>query len=158
MFFAHHQFEMAVTVIIAAGSALLFGYWFRYTCLLILSAKTACDYAGDVAAANHLNFLNVQSSLQDYSIIDLDPMRAALERDYSLITYLLKNATNVNAEESSAETRMLELYYRLTAGWYLVARRISAEAARHALEEMSSVVAHFANMMGERAALSASAA
>ena len=158
MLFAHHQFEVAVTVIIAAGSALLFGYWFRYTCLLILSAKTACDYAGDVALANKLNFLDVQSNLKDRSIVDLDPMRAALERDYSLITYLLKTATSVSAEESTAETRMLELYYRLTAAWYRVTRPISSEAARHALEEMSSVVAHFANMMGERAALSASAA
>ena len=46
------MFETATTILIIVGSMLLFGYWFRYTCLLILSAKTTRDYAGEVAAAN----------------------------------------------------------------------------------------------------------
>jgi|HubBroStandDraft_1064217.scaffolds.fasta_scaffold293676_2 hypothetical protein len=153
------MFELAVTAIISAGSVLLFGYWFRYTCLLIVSAKTALDYAGGVAAANQLNFLNVQASLHERSFADLDPLRAALERDYSLITYLLKNAAHSSAEESSIETRMLEMNYRLMSVWYQVSRRFSTEAACRALEDMSLVVAHFANVMGERnACMSASAA
>jgi hypothetical protein len=157
MFLPHHQFELAVTVIIAAGSALLFGYWFRYTCLLILSAKTACDYAASVATANQLSFLDVQSRLRDGSVLDFDPMRAALERDYSLITYLLKNAAHSGAEESSIEVSMLEMHYRLMGAWYRISRPFSVEAARHALEEMSAVVGHFANVMGERAACASAA-
>ena len=54
--------ELVTTVIITASSVLLFGYWFRYTCLLILSAKTTRDFAGQVAAANQLGFLEVQTS------------------------------------------------------------------------------------------------
>jgi hypothetical protein len=154
----HHQFELAVTAIIVAGSALLFVYWFRYTCLLILSAKTACDYAGGVAAANQLGFQEVQARLRDGSFVDLDPLHTALERDYSLITYLLKNAAPSGAEESSLETRMLEMYYRLMGALYRVSRPFSTEAARHALEQMSAVVEHFANAMGERAAFAGSAA
>ena len=46
------MFETATTILIIVGSMLLFGYWFRYTCLLILSAKTTRDYAGEVAAAS----------------------------------------------------------------------------------------------------------
>ncbi len=154
----HHQFELAVTAIIVAGSALLFVYWFRYTCLLILSAKTACDYARDVAAANQLSFLDVQASLQDRSVVDFDPLHAALERDYSLITFLLQNAAHAGAEESSMETKMLETYYRLVGAWYRISRPFSTDAARHALEHMSAVVEHLANVMGERAALGAAAA
>lgn len=154
----HHQFELAVTGIIVAGSALLLGYWFRYTCLLILSAKTACDYAAGVAATNQLGFQEAQARLRDGSVMDFDPIRKALERDYSLITYLLKNGSQTGAEESSLETRMLEMYYCMMGALYRATRPFSAEAARHALQQMSAVVEHLANVMGERAALAGSAA
>lgn len=162
----HHQLELAVTVTIVAGSALLFVYWFRYTCLLILSARTARDYARDVAKANQLGFPEVQArlspdSLSDDStgpsVVELDPLREALERDYSLITYLLKNAAHSESEESSLETRMLEMYYHLMGAWYSAVRPFSVDAARAALNQMASVVEHFANSMGERAAAGAAA-
>lgn len=157
----HHQIELAVTISIVAGSVLLLAYWFRYTCLLFLSAKTARDYAGDVAAANQLGFLDVQARLRQGSFVDLDPLHRALERDYSLINFLLKNAAPSAAEfageETATELRMLEMYYRLMGAWYRVSRPFSTEAARRALEQMSVVVEHFANVMGERAACGAAA-
>jgi hypothetical protein len=153
----HHQLELAVTVTIVAGSALLFVYWFRYTCLLILSAKTACDYAADVAAANQLSFLGVQTRLREDALGELDTLHTALDRDYDLITYLLKNAAHSGAEDSSLEVKMLEMYYGLMGAWYRVTRPFSAAAARSALEQMSVVVEHFANVMGERAACAAAA-
>ncbi len=55
--------ESVLTVLIIAGSGFLFAYWFRYTCLLIVSAKTSRDYAAEVATANQLGFLEVQSSV-----------------------------------------------------------------------------------------------
>lgn len=153
----HHQLEIAITIGIVAGSALLFVYWFRYTCLLILSAKTANNYAGDVAAANQLGFLDVQTRLREGSFADLDPLHSALERDYSLITYLLKNAAHTGEEESSLEGRMLEMYYGMMNACYRAVKPFSAEAARSALEQMSFVVEYFANAMGERAACGAAA-
>jgi hypothetical protein len=149
--------EVAFTAIVAVGSVVLFGYWFRYTCLLIVSAKTALDYAGHVAAANQLSFLTVQSRLHERNVTDLDPLRAALDRDYSRIAHLLKSAANSSAGESSIETRMLEVSYRLTGAWYQVSRRFSTEAACRALEDMSLVIAHFANVVGERNACAAAA-
>ena len=53
--------ELITTVVITVSSILLFGYWFRYSCLLMLSTKTARDYVGAVAAANQLGILEVQS-------------------------------------------------------------------------------------------------
>ena len=38
--------ELLATTIITVSSVALFGYWFRYTCLLILSAKTTQDLCG----------------------------------------------------------------------------------------------------------------
>lgn len=150
-----HQFEIVLTVAIAAGSLLLFGYWFRYTCLLILSAKTAFDYAGGVATSANLAFLGVQRELRNHEVINLDPLHAALERDYTTLSRLLKEAQN--AEQSSIEEQMLAVYYRLMDKWYRTSRSFSPQAARRALEEMSTVVGHFANILGEQAACASAA-
>ena len=147
--------ELVVTVSMMAGSVLLFSYWFRYTCLLILSAKTTQDYAGEVAAANQLSFVRVQTQLQEGGP-ELAALQAALDRDYAVVTYLLKHASPAEGE-SSIESRMLEMNYRLMRGWSVLSRRFSTELSRQALQEMSQVVAHFANLMGERASAGAAA-
>ena len=143
--------EAITTVVITAGSVLLFAYWFRYSCLLILSAKTACDYTADLALAKGLRIVEVRSQLRTDQAVDLAGLHAALARDYALIQSLLKRAAG---EQSILENRMLQIHYRTNQVWYGITRAFSATAARHALEEMSLVVAHFANVAGEVAAAS----
>jgi hypothetical protein len=154
--------ELIATAGIMASSVLLFAYWFRYTCLLIISAKTTRDYAVSVATANQLGFLQVQSQLSDSApgqvgLPELDRLKDALDRDYKVLTYLLKNAANGSTGEDSIEKRMLEINYRVMRAWYGVSRQFSQSAASRAIEEMALVVAHFANSMGERSAVSAAA-
>ncbi|PYT17989.1 MAG: hypothetical protein DMG59_05615 [Acidobacteria bacterium] len=146
--------DVVATVIITVSSALLFGYWFRYTCLLILTAKTARDYAWEVAEANHLCFPKVQSKLRERPISNLDRLRDCLDRDYIIVIYLLGHTTS-SYGEGVLEKMMLAIDYRMMGAWYRVSRWFSPKAARDALEEMTLVVAHFANAMGERAATSA---
>jgi hypothetical protein len=148
--------EFISTVVITASSVLLFGYWFRYTCLLILSAKTARDFAAEVATANQLGFLQVQSQLRE-SAANLGGLCAALDRDYAVLSSLLKQAGGSSAEGSSIEKQMLAVNYRVTRAWFNLSSHFSPAAARKALEEMSMVVAHFANAMGEQAASAAAA-
>ena len=147
--------ELVSTIVIMAGSVLLFGYWFRYSCLLILSARTTRDYAGAVASANQLSFLEVQSALREQSTADLDRLKDSLDRDYKVLTYLLKHAANPSSGGDAVEKRMLEIHYRLMGAWYRTSRRISPTAAYRALDEMASVVAHFANSMGAQTSASA---
>jgi hypothetical protein len=52
---------------------------------------------------------------------------------------------------------MLQLNYRVMGAWYKVSRQFSTGAARQTLDEMSAVVAHFANALGERAACASAA-
>ena len=52
---------------------------------------------------------------------------------------------------------MLELNYQVMQTWYNASRHFSPAAAARALDEMSQVIAHFANVMGESAACSAAA-
>jgi hypothetical protein len=146
--------QSLTTILITAGSALLFGYWFRYTCLLILSAKTTRDYTGEVARANQLTFLDVQAQLRAEGPADLDRLHASLDRDYALVTYMIRHASK-GASEFHLEDRMLQVSYRLTRTWYRAVNRIAPESARRALDEMSMVISHFANAMGERAASAA---
>ena len=143
--------ESVLTILIAGSSVLLFGYWFRYTSLLILSAKTARDYAVDVARANQLGFLEVQAQLRASALPDLERLHLSLDRDYALITYLIQHASGTQGE-SGLEDRMLQVNYKLMSAWYQVSHRFSAEMGRKALDEMSDVIGHFANAMGERAA------
>ena len=142
--------ELVATLIITASSILLFGYWFRSTCLLILSAKTARYYAGEVAAANQLGFLVAQAELTA-NTPNLDRLRDLLDRDYAVLGRLLKTYPG----DSVMENRMLGINYQVMETWYRLNRRFSAAAARRAIEEMATVVAHMANAVGERAACAA---
>jgi hypothetical protein len=147
--------ELVGTVVMTASSVLLFGYWFRYTCLLILSARTTRDYAGAVVTANQLSFPEVQAMLREHAVADLDRLKDSLDRDYKVLTYLLKHSANASSGEDAVEKRMLEVHYRLMRGWYSVSRNLSPSAAYRALDEMASVVAHFANSMGAQTSASA---
>jgi len=141
--------ELIVTLVITVSSVLMFGYWFRYTCLLILSARTTRDYAADIATANQLSFLQVHSQLRE-NPADLDRLKASLDRDLAVVTTLIQS-------EWGIEERMLKLNYQLMSAWCSVSKSFSASAGRRALEEMSTIVSHFANSVGERACAGAAA-
>src|SRR5438105_1063083 len=114
--------ELIATAIITVSSALLFGYWFRYTCLLILSARTTQDFAGAIAVANQLNFARVQGELSTGVAGDLERLHRLLDRDYSVLDSLFRGgAENVH----SLENRILRLNYRLMSSWYQVSRHFS---------------------------------
>ena len=147
--------EFIVTGGMTFGSVLLFGYWFRYTCLLILSTKTIRDHAGSMAAAHQLSFLQVQSQLRGSASANLAPLHDALDRDYAIVMRLL--AQKRSSAQSGMESWMLQMNYRLMGSWARVSSRFSPAAACRALDEMSQVVAHFANAMGELASASAAA-
>jgi hypothetical protein len=146
--------ETAITISIIVGSMILFGYWFRYTCLLILSAKTTRDYAGEVAVANHMSFLEVQAALRASGPVELDTLHASLDRDYALVTNLIQNA---GGDEFHVEDRMLKMNYSFARLLFKTVGKLSPDVAKHALDEMSTVISHFANAMGERAAVGAGA-
>jgi hypothetical protein len=150
------MFETATTILITVGSVLLFAYWFRYTCLLILSAKTTRDYAVEVAAANQLSFLEVQTMLRNAGPVDLGQLNASLERDFALVSNLIQNAGGGNAE-FRVEDRMLQMNYTAARFLFKTAGKFSPDVARHALDEMSTVISHFANAMGERSSVGAAA-
>jgi len=146
---------MFVSIIIIGFSLMLFLYWFRYTCLIILNTKTVKDYTTQIAAANQLEFPAIQAQLRlaDGPAPQLDRLHASLDRDYHLVTGLLRHAAQFQVGGVNIEQRMLMIDYKVMKMWYGVARVFSKAAyATQALQEMSDIVAHFANTMGERSA------
>jgi len=144
---------MIVSLIMGGVSAGLFIYWLRYTCQLILSAKSARDYSRDVAEANNLLFLQVQQELaQVRERFDLDALHSKLENDYRLLTYLLVHGPAFHANGDRLEQIMLMLNFRLLKTLYALTCPISVSNGKRALHEMTQVVGYFANRIGERSA------
>jgi hypothetical protein len=149
---------LLVSFLIIGVSLTLFLYWFRYTCVLILSAKTSRDYAAQIASANQLTFLETRNYLMDESsAAPLENIHRSLDRDYRLLTYLLRHASSDGSPGRSLENRILMIDFRLMSIWYWLTRRVSSQRARHALLEMASIVGHLANTMGERISVGSAA-
>ncbi|HYZ82924.1 MAG TPA: hypothetical protein VE621_00895 [Bryobacteraceae bacterium] len=145
-----------MSIVVIAISLTLFVYWFRYTCLLILSAKTSRDYAHQVATANQLRFLETRDQLlADPPPESLDGLHEALRRDYLLLTYLMRYAAGRQDPGHSLEKKILTVDYYLLMVWYVLMRRLSVERSRQALLEVASIVHYLANAMGERLSFSA---
>jgi hypothetical protein len=141
--------EKIATSIIVFGSSLLFMYWFRYVCLLVLSARPTRDYAAIAATANQLRFKSVQTVLRQRVITDPDELRRLLDHDYQVLAYLWTHVADPIAGVAAIERRMLEIDYRLMSLWYRASSPFSRVAACQALDEMSEVVAHFADAIGQ---------
>ena len=135
---------MLISAFFILVSPILLGYWFRYTCVLILSAKPARDYAAQVAVTNRLSFPRIQQSLDvDVAFAELDTLCRQLDRDYTLLTCLMRHGAQFREIGQSLEDRMLMLDFAI------MKRAFSMRRSREALREMASIVQHFANQMGE---------
>lgn len=143
---------MITSILIMAVSMAAFAYWFRYTCILILSTRTTRDYASEIAAANRLSFAGVRSLLESRQAGDLEALRQSLERDFRVVNSLIARAGKVQVGDVAFEEMLLRLDFRLMRFSYAVARRFSEAKSRAALLEMSQIVEHFANAFGERMA------
>ncbi len=139
---------MIASAIVASLSLVLLVYWFRYVCVLMLAARPAKDYAGRVAAANHLNFVNVKSHLAGaVETQQLDRLQKELDRDYRIVTSLLRQGASVR--EYEVEQKLLMAYFGAMKAAYMILRRLRPDACRIALREMTDVVAWFAARSGE---------
>lgn len=137
-----------IDFLISAASFVLFFYWFQYVCLLILSARTSRDYSSEVAAANQLGFPDVQVKLRSAGA-DLDTLHRRLEKDYAIVTDLLRRTPGFIADDRR-ELAMLKIHYRTMSAWFYLTRRSLQHASAQALEEMTLVIIHLASTIGER--------
>ncbi len=144
--------DVITSVFIVGISLLLFLYWFRYTCSLILSTGLEKDYRREVAEANQLHFLEIERDLDATVDEPLDAMKQCLDKDYRLVTFLQRQTAGGGGEGAILEQVMLRANFRLLSLGYRLSRRLRPNLARRALEEMTRIIGHFANSFGAQAA------
>lgn len=141
---------MVGSVLVLVISVVLFVYWFRYACLLILQTQPVVDYAGKVVAANALNLPDVKAGLQEQvGDAQLATLRESLDRDYRLLAGWLSRSAEFRAQGRALQDRLLMIDYAIMRVWYSLACRLSHSRARQALTEMAEIVGHFAGVIGE---------
>jgi hypothetical protein len=80
--------------------------------------------------------------------VQLAPLERALDRDYHILSYLLKHAADL--ELASIENRMLILDYKLMRICYKVTRVIAPSISRKALTEMAEALGAVARQAGHQ--------
>jgi hypothetical protein len=136
---------MIASALIFGFSLVLLAYWFRYSCLLLI--RSHGGHAASTPQTSRFSLRQIQDGLKLGQ--DLDPLHAALRRDYQILMYLLEHASGLGSE--SFEDRLLALDYRLMQLWYRLTRTIFPRGARGALSEMASVVEILVYRLGEHA-------
>ena len=138
---------MIASILIIAFSIALLVYWFRYSCILLLRNQPDLAPAPFPIADNQFSIQELQERLRTEA--QLDPLHAAIRKDFEVVTYLLQHAAGL--ELHSIEDRLLVLDYKVMQRWYQLTRLAAPEQARQALSEMVQVVAVLSSKIGERA-------
>ena len=142
---------MLASVLIIAVSTVLFFYWFRYTCELILSARTSASFVLRVSEANNLSWAGVASGLDHATASGLAEMRNGLHNDHSKLDRILNRDNASQADQFAFERGMLKGYFFAASALFKVAARFSERTARSMVQTMARVVEHQVNLIGEQA-------
>jgi hypothetical protein len=140
---------MIVAALILILSTALFFFYFQVTCQKILRRQFDREYFQSIVNANRLEFPSLRKSLEEFGApIDYPRLRMMLKCDFLALTYLLKNAANLN-QRYSREERLLILYFR----WQflsLAVRRLLKVGEKKAILRLTSILQYFANVVGQR--------
>jgi hypothetical protein len=133
---------MITSVFIIAISVVLFVYWLRYSCVMLLRNAQERTQASTVDD-ERFSIASVRERLKTHG--DLDSLERALERDYHVVTYLIEHAADL--ELASIENKLLVIDYKLMRVWSHVTRTAAPEQSRKALAEMASVLGVLVDQM-----------
>jgi hypothetical protein len=142
---------MIAGILIIAFSLILFVYWFRYSCLLLL--RNTAERSAPVVEDQRFSVSRVIEALKSQG--ELAPLERALERDYHVLTYLIEHAADL--ELASVENRILLFDYKLMRVWSHLTRTAAPEQSRRALTEMASILGVLVRKMGEQSGMQAEA-
>ena len=121
---------MFVATLILILSTALFFFYLQAVCQKILRRQFSQEFFQSIVLANRLEFPSVRKAIEDLgSPVEYPRLALTLKCDFLALTYLLKNAANVN-QRYSYEERLLIVYFKLVFA-YLVTRHC-AEIARNA--------------------------
>ena len=140
---------MIVATLILILSTALFFFYLQAVCQKVLRRQFARQYFQSIVHANRLEFPSVRKAIEDFGApIEYPRLMMTLKCDYLALTYLLKNAANVN-QRFTYEERLLIVYFKVV---------LMALATRHWLRlgessaalKLTTILEYFANVVGER--------
>ncbi|HUU12585.1 MAG TPA: hypothetical protein VM182_02630 [Terriglobia bacterium] len=140
---------MIVASLILIISTGLFFFYFQVTCQRILRRRFERDYFLSIVNANRLEFPAVRKALEDFDApVDYPRVRMTLKCDYLALSYLLKNAANVD-QRYTREERLLMLYFRVVF-FFLGLRHALKLGEKSAIINLTAILQYFANVVGKR--------
>lgn len=139
-------FLAVVIVIVATG---LFFFYLQALCQKILARKLEQKFFLSVVNANNLEFSSVRKAIEESDApMDCAWLSKMLKCDFIALTYLLKNAVNIN-QRYSPEERLLILYSRLMFLSLVIHHRLRLQE-KAAILELTTILQYFANVVGQR--------
>ncbi len=143
------MFLASLILIISTG---LFFFYFQVACQKILRRRFEQEYFHAIVNANRLEFPAVRQAAEESGApVDYARVRMTLKCDYLALTYLLKNAANVN-QRYSREERLLILYFRALF-FSLVVRHFLKRRETPAVLRLTAILQYFANVVGQRVSM-----
>jgi len=140
---------MILAALILILSTALFFFYFQATCQKILRRQFSQEFFQSIVNANRLEFPSVRKAIEELgSPVEYPRLTVTLKCDFLALTYLLKNAANVN-QRYSYEERLLILYFKVVFA-SLVTRHWLRLRETPAALKLTSILEYFANVVGER--------
>jgi hypothetical protein len=114
-----------------------------------LRRQFAQEFSKLIVNANRLEFPSVRKSIEDSnSPVEYPRLALTLKCDFLALTYLLKNAANIN-QRYTYEERLLIVYFKVLFA-SLVTRRWLKLSESSAVLKLTKILEYFANVVGER--------
>ena len=136
----------ALILILSTG---LFFFYLQAVCQKILRRQFTQEFFQSIVNANRLEFPSVRKAIEEFgSPVEYPRLTLTLKCDFLALTYLLKNAANVN-QRYSYEERLLIVYFKLVFA-SLITRHWLKLRESSAVLKLTTILEYFANVVGER--------
>jgi len=140
------MFMAALILMLSTG---LFFFYLQAVCQKVLRRRFAQQFSQAIVNANSLEFPSVRKALEEFGVpVEYPRLMMTLRCDFLALTYLLKNAANVN-QRYSYEERLLIVYFKLVFV-SLVTRHWLRLRETPAALKLTAILEYFANVVGER--------
>ncbi len=140
---------MFMAALILILSTALFFFYLQTICQKVLRRHFEQEFFRSIVNANRLEFPSVRRAVEEFGIpVEYGRLRMTLKCDFLALTYLLRNAANVN-QRYSRDERLLIFYFRVVFA-SLITRHWLKLRERPAILKLTAILEYFANVVGER--------
>jgi hypothetical protein len=140
------MFMAALILMISTG---LFFFYLQSVCQRILRRQFTQEFFQSIVNANRLEFPSIRKAIEEFgSPVEYPRLMLTLKCDFLALTYLLKNAANVD-QRYTHEERLLILYFRFVIVSLVLRHWLKLRETPPALK-LTAILEYFANVVGER--------